>query len=266
MTRTALVTGAGRRLGAAIAGGLAADGYFVMLHYHRSEAAAAEVAAGIAEQGGQCCLVHADLANRRAVASLLDTCTARHGLPDLLVNNASSYQYDTAATVEAEGWDANLATNLEAPLMLAGALFRALRPRSGAVVNMLDFKVTSLNPDYFSYTVAKAGLAAATRMMAMAFKGVVRVNGVAPGLTMRSGRQSEQQFERAWAMTPLGRGPTQAEIVDAVRFAATMPCLNGQILTLDGGAGLRPRDRDISVDESVLAGAAPGRADQVAAP
>ena len=250
--KCALVTGGARRLGAEIAKGLAADGYFIILHYHRSHQAAEQVAHDIADAGGQCGLLRADLTNRNDVAGLISSCAARFHLPTLLVNNASSYHYDSAVSLPDEAWDANIATNLHAPLLLSHALYLALRPAAGAIVNLLDFKVTSLNPDYFSYTVAKAGLAAATRMMAMAFKGVVRVNGVAPGLTMRSGRQDERQFEQAWSMTPLGRGPSPAEIAGAVRYAAATRSLNGQILVLDGGASLAPRARDISVDEAAL--------------
>jgi NAD(P)-dependent dehydrogenase (short-subunit alcohol dehydrogenase family) len=151
-------------------------------------------------------------------------------------------------------WDENLRTNLEAPLFLAKALAESRGTDTGAIVNMLDFKVLNLNPDYFSYTTAKIAMAGATRLLAMEFGGRIRVNGIAPGLVLRSGKQTEAQYERAWRMTPLGRGPTVAEICTAARFLIETKSVNGQILSLDGGASLVPRQRDISVDPAALAG------------
>ena len=252
MQRIALVTGAGRRLGAEIAKGLALDGYFVIITYNRSGPAARQVASEIEAAGGKCGVLHADLTDRAVVETLIDRCRDLFGLPVVLINNASSYIYDSMSSLSAESWHDNLATNLESPLFLSVSFFNALRPHRGVIVNMLDFKVVSLNPDYFSYTVAKVGMAGATRMLAMAFKGIVRVNSIAPGLAIKSGRQTDEQFHRAWAMTPLGRGPTSKEIVAAVKYTIATNSLNGQIITLDGGASLRPRDRDISVDPSAL--------------
>jgi NAD(P)-dependent dehydrogenase (short-subunit alcohol dehydrogenase family) len=143
-------------------------------------------------------------------------------------------------------------TNLEAPAFLAHALHQANPKGPANIINILDFKVGNLNPDYLSYTTAKVCLAGLTRMLAIAFHGRIRVNAIAPGLTMRSGRQTEAQFERAWRMTPLGRGPEIHEITAAARFILDTASLNGQIIFLDGGAALRPRARDISVDPEAL--------------
>jgi NAD(P)-dependent dehydrogenase (short-subunit alcohol dehydrogenase family) len=250
--RTVLITGAARRVGRAIALDLAARGDFVALHFNRSAGDAEAVAGEIRSGGGRCGIVQADLHDRAQVQDLLPRCHALFGRIDTLVNNASSYHFDTLATLNSNDWDENLRTNLEAPVFLTQA-FQACDPGpNGAVVNMLDFKVANLNPDHFSYTVAKVALAGFTRLAAMAFRGAIRVNGVAPGLTLRSGRQNDEQFSRAWSMTPLGRGPTVDELTGAVRFALDMPALNGQTLYLDGGASLRPRARDISVDPAAL--------------
>ncbi len=246
-----LVTGGARRVGAALVRSLAAAGYPVIAHFQSSEVAARQLAAEIAAAGGVCGILQADLTDRAAVESLVERCIGRFGPLGVLVNNASAYRYDTAATLDTAAWDENLRTNLEAPLFLAKA-FAESCAAGGSIINMLDFKVTNLNPDYFSYTVAKVGLAGATRMLAMAFRGRVRVNGIAPGLTMQSGRQTEEQFLRAWRMTPLGYGPTPEELGRAARFLIETPSVNGQILGLDGGASLRPRARDISVDPLAL--------------
>jgi NAD(P)-dependent dehydrogenase (short-subunit alcohol dehydrogenase family) len=251
MTSTVLITGGARRVGAAIARGLAAAGYFVVVHFQNSADEAEVLVGEIRAAGGLCGVIRADLRDRAEISGLVPRCVAAFGPLHVLVNNASSYRYDAIGALSAEIWDENLRTNLEAPLFLAGAFAAA---GGGAIVNMLDFKVTSLNPDYFSYTVAKVGMAGATRMMAMAFGGRVRVNGVAPGLTMRSGKQTEAQFERAWRMVPLGHGPTPEELAAAVLFLIRTASINGQVLSLDGGAALRPRPRDISVDPSALNG------------
>lgn len=252
MKAPVLVTGGARRVGAALVRSLAAAGYKVIAHYQSSEGLAQELAAEIEDAGGSCGIIQADLTDRAATASLVARCTDLFGPLGALVNNASGYRYDTAGSLSFEAWDENLRTNLEAPLFLAKAFAASCGEAGGSIINMLDFKVTNLNPDFFSYTVAKIGMAGATRILAMAFRGRVRVNGIAPGLTMRSGRQTEAQFERAWRMTPLGHGPTAEELGRAARFLIATPSVNGQILSLDGGAGLRPRGRDISVDPAEL--------------
>jgi NAD(P)-dependent dehydrogenase (short-subunit alcohol dehydrogenase family) len=255
MLTRVLVTGGAKRVGAAFVRSLAADGYFPIIHYQSSEAEAQALAEAISAEGGACGLIQADLRDRAAIETLIARCSEKFGPIGVLVNNASSYRYDSIATLEAETWDENLRTNLEAPLFLAKSFHAALGERRGAIVNMLDFKVKNLNPDFFSYSVAKIGMAGATRMMAMAFGGQTRVNGIAPGLTMRSGRQTEEQFQRAWRMTPLGHGPTPEELGEALKFLIRTPSINGQVISLDGGAGLRPRKRDISVDPNALRGA-----------
>jgi NAD(P)-dependent dehydrogenase (short-subunit alcohol dehydrogenase family) len=251
MKAAVLVTGGARRVGAALVRSLASAGYAVIAHFQSSEACAQKLAAEIGQAGGRCGIIQADLTDRSATASLIPRCIDRFGPLGVLVNNASGYRYDNAASLNFEAWDENLRTNLEAPLFLAKA-FAETCTEGGSIINMLDFKVTNLNPDYFSYTVAKVGLAGATRMLAMALRGRVRVNGIAPGLTMQSGRQTEEQFSRAWRMTPLGYGPTPEELGRAARFLIETQSANGQILGLDGGASLRPRGRDISVDPVAL--------------
>ncbi len=252
MTSTALVTGGARRVGAAFVRALTTAGLFVIIHYQNSADEAEALVREVHAAGGGCGVIQADLRDRAAIAKLVPRCLDAFGPLDVLVNNASSYRYDVIASLSSDTWDENLRTNLEAPLFLAGAFAAACGARGGAIVNMLDFKVTSLNPDFFSYTVAKVGMAGVTRMMAMAFGGRVRVNGIAPGLTLRSGEQTEAQFARAWRMTPLGHGPTREELAAALLFLVRTGSVNGQVISLDGGASLRPRRRDISVDPSAL--------------
>jgi NAD(P)-dependent dehydrogenase (short-subunit alcohol dehydrogenase family) len=235
--RTAVVTGAAKRIGAEIARALAADGWHVLIHCHRSLGEAEALAAEL----GSATVVAADLADPGAPARIA---AALDGLPParLLVNNASLFAYDSANDFTAAGWDAHLAVNLRAPLLLAQALAHRLR----LVVNLLDAKLAAPNPDFFSYTVSKAGLAAATELLARAWAGRgIRVCGIAPSVTLVSGPQSRENFERVRALNALGRGVTVEEIVAALRFILATPTLTGQTITLDGGQRFLGLPRDV---------------------
>ncbi len=244
-----LVTGGARRIGAAIARALAADGWHAIIHYNGSGEEAAALAAEIMRAGGQCDTIGADLSDRAAIAALIPDCVARFGKLDALVNNAARFCYDTLHSMDAESWTVHAVPNLEAPVFLAQAFARASAGRPGNVINMLDHKVTSPNPDFFSYTIAKQGAAAATRLLAQALAGTgVRVNAVAPGITLLSGRQTQAGFERAWTAPPLGRSSTPEELAGACRFILATESLNGQFLVLDGGESLLGRQRDIAFE------------------
>ncbi len=246
--RRVLVTGGARRIGAAISRALAADGWHVIVHYRNSSADAVALAEEIADAGGHGGTIAADLADRDAVATLIADCTARFGALSALINNASSFSYDRFDTMDAAGWDAHLGSNLEAPVFLSQAFARQCNG-PGAIINMLDHKVAAPNPDFFSYTVAKLGLASATTLLAQALRQTgIRVNGVAPGITLLSGRQSEAGFRHAWTAPPLGRSSTPGELADACRYVLATPSLNGQVLVLDGGDSLLRRRRDIAFD------------------
>ena len=251
MKGAALVTGGARRIGAAIVRALAADGHAVAIHCNASVQAAQALAAEIESGGGTAVVLQADLAERHAVTALVGRATAALGQVNVLVNNAATFHYDTAGRFADGNLDLHLRPNLEAPLLLAREFAHALGSAPGAIVNILDHKVTALNPDFFTYTVAKIGLAGATRMMASSFGGRIRVNGVAPGIALLSGKQSEAGFRRAWTATPLGRSATPEEIAGAVVFTLGVKSLNGQILVLDGGESLLARPRDVAFDPDV---------------
>ncbi len=243
--RRVLVTGGARRIGAALTEALADDGWHVVIHCNSSLDDAQALAARVRHRGGTCDVLQADLAVRRDVAGLV----ARAGELDALVNNASSFRYDSLQTMDAASWDAHLGPNLEAPVFLAQAFARARAGRPGCIINMLDHKVTALNPDFFSYTVAKVAHAGATRLLAQALSGAgIRVCGIAPGITLLSGKQTQAGFERAWTAPPLGRSSTPEELVAACRFILATPSLNGQVLVLDGGESLLGRQRDVAFE------------------
>ena len=237
--RTALVTGAARRIGRAIALDLARHGWAVAVHCRRSESEAREVVGLIERGGGRAALVRADLARESETETLVPRAVEALGPLGCLVNNASTFELDLADTVTRASWDAHLETNLRAPFLLTQAFARQLpADQSGNVVNLLDQRVWNLTPYFVSYTVSKTGLWTLTRSLALALAPRIRVNAIGPGPALKSPRQTEADFARQCEMTPLRRGTSPEEICDAVRFILGAPALTGQMIVLDGGQHL----------------------------
>ncbi|CAG4927711.1 unnamed protein product, partial [Acidocella sp. C78] len=242
----ALVTGGAKRLGAAIVRALAQAGFPVVIHHRASAAEAEALAAELRAQGGAAHVLAADLADPAAVETLIGRAAALAGPVSVLVNNASRFEFDSASSVTAGSIAEHIAPNLAAPVLLARDMASGLAGRPGVIVNLLDQKLANLNPDFFSYTLAKAGLAAATEMLAMALAPAIRVCGVAPGLTLIGAKQSEENFRRGQSATPLGRGSQPEDIARAVRFIVETPSLTGTTLYVDAGEHLMRRQRDVS--------------------
>lgn len=246
MPRVALVTGAGRRLGREIALGLARDGWDVAVHFRGSASEAAGVVAEIRAIGRRAAAFQADLADEAGTAAMFDATLAEFGAIGCVVNNASQFEYDRPAEFGYAALQSHMLTNLAAPLLLARRLHESLGDTGcGVVVNLLDQKLRNLNPDFFSYTLSKAGLACATHTMAMAFAPRVRVVGVSPGITLVSGAQTDEGFARAHRRTPLGESSTPQDIVRAVVFLAAARAITGVDLAVDGGQHLLPLARDV---------------------
>jgi NAD(P)-dependent dehydrogenase (short-subunit alcohol dehydrogenase family) len=237
--RTALVTGAGQRIGRAITLALAADGWAVAVHYNHSRADAESVVREIAGKGGRAVALAADLRDEAEVMALVPRAARDLGPVGCLVNCAATFENDTALTATRESWDAHLETNLRAPFVLIQEFARALpADAEGVVVNLLDQRVWSLTPYFVSYTVAKSALWTLTRTMALALAPRIRVNGIGPGPTLPSPRQTEAQFRRQWESMPLKRATAPEEIADAVRFILAAPAMTGQMIALDDGQHL----------------------------
>ncbi len=235
----ALVTGAARRIGRAIAGTLARRGHAVAIHYRASAADAARAVEAIEGAGGRAVALAADLADEPEAGTLIARVEAALGPVTVLVNNASVFEHDSVATASRESWDRHMETNLRAPFVLMQAMAAALpADRTGNIVNILDERVWNLTPHFVSYTLAKAGLWTLTRTMALALAPRIRVNGVGPGPTLPSPRQSREQFDRQAGMMPLGRGTAPAEVAEAVEFILRAPAMTGQMIALDGGQHL----------------------------
>lgn len=236
---TALVTGAAHRIGQAIASGLAADGWAVAIHYHRSRDGAESLADDINGKGGRAVAVAADLTDESQTAALVGKAAKALGPVTCLVNNASVFESDDVASATRESWDAHLETNLRAPFVLTQCFARQLpKEKTGNVINLLDQRVANLTPHFLSYTLSKSGLWSLTRTLALALAPRIRVNGIAPGPVLPSARQSAEQFAGQCAATPLGRAITPEEIYAGVRFILQAEAMTGQMIALDSGQHL----------------------------
>jgi NAD(P)-dependent dehydrogenase (short-subunit alcohol dehydrogenase family) len=242
----ALVTGAARRIGREIALALARDGWDIAVHYATSRDEAFAAVQEIEALGRRAIAVNRDLAVDAGVRSLLAECAHDLGDVTCVVNNASLFEYDDAASFSAENLLRSMRSNVAAPVLLAQGLHAALPDdERGVVINLLDQKLWNPNPDFLSYTLSKAALAEATRLLAMALAPKVRVVGIAPGITLPSGDQTEAGFERAHARTPLGRSSQPDDVAAAVVFLAKAHAITGTTLLVDGGQHLLASPRDI---------------------
>ena len=242
-----LITGAARRIGRAIAIELAGAGWDLALHCRDSELDAQSLRGEVRALGARAEVLRADLSRPEACSVLVAEAVARCGALDALVNNASRFAYDTLADFSFGAMDDHLHVNAGAPLLLARALHAHLQERGarGCVVNLLDQKLSNPNPDYLSYTLSKAALAAATPMLALALAPTLRVGSVSPGVTLPSGPMSAAEFARAHRMTPLQRASSPVDLARAVRFLLESPAITGADLLVDGGQHLLAQPRDV---------------------
>ena len=236
---TALVTGGAQRIGRAIVQDLAAAGWAVAIHCHNSGDAAVDLQADIESGGGRAVILEADLADEEQTGSLIVEAGTRLGPVRCLINNASAFEYDSIGSATRATWALHMDVNLRAPMVLSQA-FAAQLPdgEDGNIINLIDQRVWNLTPHFVSYTLSKAGLWTLTQTLALALAPRIRVNGIGPGPTLPSPRQSAADFARQSAALPLGRGGTPDEICAAVRFILATPSLTGQMIALDGGQHL----------------------------
>ena len=230
----ALVTGGAKRIGRAVSLRLARDGYTVAIHCNRSQDEAQALKAEIETGGGRAAIVMADLAETAVAERLVANAVQALGPLTLLVNNASIFQADEIGKLDLASWQHQFAINLATPVFLAQA-FAAQAPAASAIVNLLDQRVLKTTPLFFSYSLTKSALHDATRTLAQALAPRIRVNGVAPGPTLPSYRQSAEDFARQSAKMPLGHGATPEEIAAAVLYLANAKSITGAVIPVDGG-------------------------------
>ena len=243
----ALVTGAARRLGRAMALDLATHGFDLAVHYRSSAEEAHATVAELQALGARAHAFQADLSVETACRALVPAVVAHFERLDAIVNNASTFEYDEPLTFGFAAMEKHWRANTAPAILLAQALHSHLAgcTETGCVVNLLDQKLWNPNPDYFSYTLSKAALQAATVMLAQALAPAVRVCGVAPGVTLLSGPMDAEEFAAAHKMTPLHRSSTPDDIARAVRFLIESPAITGTTLLVDGGQHLSAQPRDV---------------------
>lgn len=245
-TKIALVTGAARRIGREIALDLASHGFSVVVHVNRSTDEGVALASAITAAGGRAALIEGDLTDLDRVRGILSAASAHFGPPDLLVNNASLFDSDSLMDHDDSVWDRHFALHVRAPVELARDFARQLAPsREGLIVNMIDQRVLKPNPNFFSYSLSKSALWAATQTMAQALAPRIRVNAIGPGPSMPSARQDLEDFARQTAGLLLGRGPEPAEFGATIRYLWECRSITGQMIALDGGQHLAWRTPDI---------------------
>lgn len=235
----ALVTGAARRIGRAIALDLAAHGWTVAVHHNSSGCEAKDVVDAVTAAGGRASAFAADLRSEEETGRLVAAAAAELGPITCLVNNASVFEYDNPATVTKESWDLHIQVNLRAPFLLTQRFVSQLpSDAAGNVINILDQRVWNLTPEFTSYTVSKVGLWTLTQTLAMALAPQVRVNAIGPGPTLPSKRQSPAHFARQWSQTPLARQVMPEEICAAARYLLSAPSVTGQMIAVCAGQHL----------------------------
>jgi NAD(P)-dependent dehydrogenase (short-subunit alcohol dehydrogenase family) len=248
--KTALVTGAAKRLGRAIALDLAHAGWDVAIHYNNSEAEARSAADAVRATGRKAALIKADLSHEAQAEGLMGRATVALGPVTALVNSASLFEHDDWQTATRASWDAHMDTNLRAPFVLAQEFARALPDgMAGAIVNVIDQRVLKPTPQFLTYSLSKAGLYWLTTTLAQGLAPRIRVNAVGPGPTMRNERQSKADFARQRAATLLGAGADPEDVARAVRYLLEAPAVTGQMIAVDGGQHLVWQTPDVSVKE-----------------
>tara|TARA_B110000305_G_scaffold56191_1_gene62057 strand:+ start:38960 stop:39730 length:771 start_codon:yes stop_codon:yes gene_type:complete len=248
-SRTVLITGGATRIGKHIALGLARDGWNIAIHFNESQADAVEVNKTIKDLGVKSIAVQADLAHDDAVKGLISKVRQELGCVDCLINNASMFSFDTPQEFDRANLEKHMAVNLYAPMLLISEFAKQVSKGTAAcVINLLDQKTHNLNSDFFSYTLSKIALEAATKLFASSLGPNIRVCGLAPGITLPSGEQTTSEFQKAHKLAPLGKSSLPEDIVDAVKYLISAQAVTGTTLIVDGGQHLWPTKRDVQFE------------------
>jgi len=244
--KAALVTGGAKRIGRSISLRLAREGYAIAIHCNRSEEEARELKREIEGGGGRCAVCVADLTDNNVAGRLVADAGKTLGPLTLLVNNASVFEEDGIATLTAEHWARQMAINFATPVFLAKAFAAQAPAGRSSIVNILDQRVLKPTPLFFSYSLSKAALHSATHMLAQALAPGIRVNGVAPGPTLPSSRQSAKDFTEQSSKLPLGRGASTEDVAEAVLYLAGAAGVTGTVIPVDGGQHVAWQTPEIS--------------------
>tara|TARA_A100001011_G_scaffold198767_1_gene207018 strand:- start:131 stop:919 length:789 start_codon:yes stop_codon:yes gene_type:complete len=257
MNDSALITGAATRIGRAMALNLAKQGVDLVVHYMNSKIEAQEVVELARSAGVMAYAIKADLLNDKEVEGLISKAVARLQKPlNILINNASIFEYDNIGSVSIESWERHIGSNLKAPLFLIQQFSKQVTSNdtqdqnkeslpTANIVNIVDQRVMKRTPEFISYTIAKVGLWTLTQTAAQALAPKIRVNAIGPGPTLKGHRQSNEHFKKQRMNTILERGSSTEEIVEALNFILNAPSMTGQLICIDGGQHLTWQTPDI---------------------
>ena len=243
--RKIIITGGATRIGAAIARKLSKPGKEIIIHYNKSKLKAENLKKDLQKKGVKVYLIKGDLSKEKDVYKVVKYAKSKLRYFDCLINNASIFENDKLENFSTDGWGKHLRTNLRTPALLSKEFAKNIKGKNNNIINIIDQRVFKLTPYFFSYTISKTGLYTLTKTSAMSLAPYIRVNGIAPGPTIKNKRQSEKHFKRQYLATPLKKQVDVDEICNAVDFFIKNRSITGQILAIDSGQNLNWQTPDI---------------------
>ena len=243
--RKIIITGAATRIGAAIAKKLSRPNVEIVIHYNKSKSNAEKLKKDLEKKGSKIYLLRADLNKENEVQRILKFSKSKLRYFDCLINNASLFENDKLENFTAKSWDNHLKTNLKAPALLSQGFAKNIGSENNNIINIIDQRVFKLTPYFFSYTLSKTGLYTLTKTSAMSLAPSIRVNGIAPGPTIKNQRQTDKHFKKQYLATPLKKQVDVNEICNAVDFFIKNSSITGQVLAIDSGQNLNWQTPDI---------------------
>ena len=243
--RKIIITGAATRIGAAIAKKLSGPNIEMVIHYNKSKSKAEKLKKDLEKKGSKIYLLRADLNKENEVQKILKFSKSKLRYFDCLINNASIFENDKLENFTAKSWGNHLKTNLKAPALLSQGFAKNIRSKNNNIINIIDQRVFKLTPYFFSYTLSKTGLYTLTKTSAMSLAPSIRVNGIAPGPTIKNQRQTDKHFRKQYLSTPLKKQVDVNEICNAVDFFIKNRSITGQVIAIDSGQNLNWQTPDV---------------------
>ena len=243
--RKIIITGAATRIGAAIAEKLSGHNVEIAIHFNKSKSKAEILKKKLQRLGTKVHLVKADLSKEKDIYKLVKTLKSKMRYFDCLVNNASLFENDKLENFNSKSWEKHISTNLKAPALLSKEFSKNTRGKKNNIINIIDQRIFKLTPYFFSYTISKSGLYTLTKTCAMSLAPNIRVNGIAPGPTIKNKRQSDSHFKKQYFATPLKKQVNVNEICNAVDFFIKNASITGQVLAIDSGQSLNWQTPDV---------------------
>ena len=240
-----IITGGATRIGAAIANKLSGPGVEIVIHYNKSKLNAEKLKKKLSKNLTKVYLIKGDLSKESDLKKIVKFCKIKLKYFDCLVNNASLFENDKLENFTTDSWGKHLRTNLRAPALLSKEFAKNVKGENNNIINIIDQRVFKLTPFFFSYTISKTGLYTMTKTSAISLAPKIRVNGIAPGPTLKNKRQSEKHFKKQYLATPLKRQVNVSEICNAVDFFIKNKSITGQVLAVDSGQNLNWQTPDI---------------------